>query len=164
VTGFAHGRGNGVNPKCAGWAVGPGAHSTLAHAKAKKDAGREEQGLRDSTKFGRGAGWRVKQNKSFSAAVSGLVNDRNRRTVWTVAAEPFPEAHFATFPPALIKPCVLAGCPTGGGVLDPFMGAGTTALVAAQLNRTFYGIELNPEYKAMAEKRVAPELAQGKFL
>jgi site-specific DNA-methyltransferase (adenine-specific) len=79
---------------------------------------------------------------------------RNKRSVWTVATAPFPGAHFATFPPALIKPCILAGCPTGGTVLDPFLGAGTTALVADRLGRASIGIELNPAYAEMARRRL----------
>ena len=61
---------------------------------------------------------------------------RNKRTVWTVATAPYKEAHFATFPPKLIEPCILAGCPPEGTVLDPFAGAGTTGLVADRLGRT----------------------------
>jgi DNA modification methylase len=79
---------------------------------------------------------------------------RNRRSVWTVATRPFKGAHFATFPPDLIEPCVLAGCPEGGTVLDPFGGAGTTGLVAARNNRNSILCELNPEYAAMAAERV----------
>ena len=79
---------------------------------------------------------------------------RNKRSVWEVAAQPFPEAHFATFPPALIEPCVRAGCPEGGTVLDPFGGSGTTGLVADRLKRNAILIELNPEYAAMAERRI----------
>ncbi len=67
---------------------------------------------------------------------------------------PFKEAHFATFPEKLIEPMVLAGCPTGGVVLDPFMGAGTTGLVAKKLGRQYLGIELNPAYIKIAEKRI----------
>ncbi len=89
---------------------------------------------------------------------------RNKRDVWTIGTTPFAEAHFATFPPELIKPCILAGAPAGGLVLDPFMGAGTTGLVAATYGRSFIGCELNPEYKAIAERRIASELAQGKLL
>jgi len=87
---------------------------------------------------------------------------RNRRSVWTVATQPFKEAHFATFPPALIEPCILAGCPEGGTILDPFGGAGTTGLVADRLNRNAILIELNPEYATMAHARIhgdAPLLA-----
>jgi DNA modification methylase len=79
---------------------------------------------------------------------------RNKRDVWTVNSDPFPEAHFATFPPALILPCVLAGCPAGGTVLDPFSGAGTTALVAKEQGRRAIGIELNPDYVSMIARRL----------
>lgn len=82
---------------------------------------------------------------------------RNARTVWTVATQPFKGAHFATFPPALIEPCILAGCPLGGLVLDPFLGAGTTALVANRLGRNCVGIELNPAYVEMASRRVTDD-------
>jgi DNA modification methylase len=78
----------------------------------------------------------------------------NKRSVWTVATQPFSEAHFATFPPALIEPCILAGCPVGGTVLDPFGGAGTTGLVADRLQRSAILIELNPEYAEIAERRI----------
>lgn len=85
---------------------------------------------------------------------------RNRRTVWTVATQSFSEAHFATFPTKLIEPCILAGCPQGGIVLDPFMGSGTTAIVAKNLGRSFIGTELNPEYIKIAEDRIRRETAQ----
>jgi DNA modification methylase len=91
-----------------------------------------------------------------SGEVHGSVKTtRNKRSVWTVAPKPFKEAHFATFPPALIEPCILAGCPQGGIVLDPFGGAGTTGLVATQHGRRALLIELNPDYAAMAAKRIA---------
>ncbi|MFI8572067.1 DNA-methyltransferase [Stenotrophomonas bentonitica] len=92
------------------------------------------------------------------------VASRNKRSVWTVPTMPFKEAHFATFPERLIEPCVLAGAPAGGVVLDPFMGAGTTAVVAERLGRRWVGCELNPEYAAIAEARiraVQPGLALG---
>lgn len=79
---------------------------------------------------------------------------RNKRSVWTVPTMPFREAHFATFPEALIEPCILAGAPAGGVVLDPFMGAGTTAVVAERLGRQWVGCELNPEYAAIARRRL----------
>lgn len=79
---------------------------------------------------------------------------RNKRSVWTIAPKPFKQAHFATFPPALITPCVLAGAPAGGVVLDPFFGAGTTGLVAEQHGRSWIGIELNPVYAEMAMTRI----------
>jgi len=151
----SHPRGSGVNKKAvAGWASGPGSHKAVDHAKGTKDKVRSEKGLRDSTKFGRGAGWRNKQNPSFSAAVKDLVSYRNIRTVWTIPAEPFPGAHFATFPQRLVDPCIKAGCPRGGVVLDPFMGSGTTGMVAVKLERDFIGIELSPDYYRMAERRI----------
>jgi DNA modification methylase len=84
----------------------------------------------------------------------GATSKRNRRSVWEIATAPFSEAHFATFPPALIEPCILAGCPKGGTVLDPFGGAGTTGLVADRLGRNAILIELNPDYADMAERRI----------
>jgi DNA modification methylase len=80
--------------------------------------------------------------------------NRNRRTVWTVPTSPYSGAHFATFPPDLIEPCILAGCPPDGTVLDPFGGAGTTGLVADRLQRNALLIELNPEYAEMARNRI----------
>ena len=82
---------------------------------------------------------------------------RNKRSVWTITTKPYSQAHFATFPPELPRTCILAGCPEGGTVLDPFAGAGTTLLVANQLQRHAIGIELNPEYAAMAEDRIYSE-------
>jgi DNA modification methylase len=78
---------------------------------------------------------------------------RNRRSVWTVTTKPYREAHFATFPPALIQPCIRAGCPAGGTVLDPFGGSGTTGEVAASEGRKAILIELNPEYVKLAKNR-----------
>lgn len=107
--------------------------------------------------------------KSFSTSdsISSLRQDvgravmrtehRNKRSVWHVATAPFSEAHFATFPPALIEPCIKAGCREGGTVLDPFGGAGTTGLVADRLGRSAILIELNPDYAAMAERRIKSE-------
>ncbi|MEA3403350.1 MAG: site-specific DNA-methyltransferase [Armatimonadota bacterium] len=80
---------------------------------------------------------------------------RNRRTVWSVPTEAYPEAHFATYPPALITPCVLAGSEERDAVIDPFFGAGTTGLVAAENGRRFIGIELVSEYIDMARRRLA---------
>lgn len=79
---------------------------------------------------------------------------RNRRSVWTVPTSPYPGAHFATFPPALIEPCILAGCPEGGTVLDPFNGSGTTGAVACTHNRNYIGIDLNADYIELAHQRI----------
>lgn len=88
------------------------------------------------------------------AKTTTVGDKRNRRSVWTVATKPFKGAHFATFPPDLIEPCILAGCPEGGTVLDPFGGAGTTGLVATQAGRNAVLCEINPEYVEMARARI----------
>ena len=80
---------------------------------------------------------------------------RNRRSVWSVNTAPYGGAHFATFPPALIEPCILAGSRPGDLVLDPFMGSGTTAQVAQALGRQWIGCELNPEYAPLQQARTA---------
>jgi DNA modification methylase len=79
---------------------------------------------------------------------------RNRRSVWTAGTKPYRGAHFATFPPGLIEPCISAGAPVGGLVLDPFLGSGTTAEVATRLRRHYIGIELNPVYVKLARVRL----------
>ncbi len=79
---------------------------------------------------------------------------RNKRTVWSVPLSKFREAHFAVFPPALVETCLKAGCPSGGLVLDPFLGSGTTAVVAEGLGCDYLGIDCVPEYCAMAERRL----------
>lgn len=83
---------------------------------------------------------------------------RNKRSVWTVTTKPYSEAHFATFPPDLISPCILAGCPEGGTVLDPFAGSGTTLAESFRLGRRSVGIELNAEYCKIARRRIQAEL------
>jgi len=80
---------------------------------------------------------------------------RNRRSVWTIATKPYSGAHFAVMPPDLVEPCIKAGCPAGGVVLDPFAGSGTTLAVAANLGRDGIGCELNPAYITLAEERIA---------
>lgn len=89
-------------------------------------------------------------------AKEGAPTKRNKRSVWDIATKPFKEAHFATYPPELIEPCILAGSPRGGVVLDPFFGAGTTGLVAKRHGRSYIGCELNPDYVAIARRRINP--------
>ena len=210
VSGTAHSRGNGLNPKAlankvpSGWDTGPGSHRALVGRYA-----------------------RPKQNESFSAAVAELVDRRNKRSVWTIPLAGFSEAHFATFPPALVEPCIKAGtsergcCPTCGvpwervteresmvirrtdwgeqagnrtassgtmvqapssrsigwkqtcacpphepiscTVLDICFGSGTTGVVGDRLGRDVVGIDLHPDYVAMAERRIkedAPMFSQ----
>ena len=88
----------------------------------------------------------------------GAYEKKNKRSVWTVATKPFTEAHFATFPKELILPCVLAGCPEGGTVLDPFAGSGTTGIVANHKNRNAILLELNEDYINIAVKRIRKEV------
>lgn len=157
ATGNAHSRGAGVNPKAvAGWAD-DGEKTAVAHAGSPKYRGQDKE---HRTKQGLAASERkfkprAKQNESFSAAVKDTVLDRNKRSVWTIATEPYPDAHFATFPRALVEPCILAGSRPGDVVFDPFMGSGTVAQVAEHLGRRWLGCELNPEYIALQKKRLA---------
>lgn len=133
--GVGFGHGHGVNPK----------------ARFKQDAGAQIKGGDRMTGFnasGRARGT-PRQNESFSAAITDLVDERNVRTVWTMPTEPFSGAHFATFPRELVKRCILAGSREGDIIFDPFMGSGTVAEVAASLGRRFIGCELNPEYAAL---------------
>jgi DNA modification methylase len=83
--------------------------------------------------------------------------NRNKRSVWTVTTKPYAGAHFATFPSDLIEPCIMAGAPVGGIVLDPFMGSGTTAQVAQDLGRKYLGCELKLDYKPLQGKRLAQQ-------
>lgn len=83
---------------------------------------------------------------------------RNKRDVWLINTVPFKGGHYAAYPPKLVKTCLLAGCPDGGIVLDPFMGSGTTGMVAKQMGRHFIGIELNPEYVGLANARIGGEI------
>ena len=138
VTGNAHPRGDGVHPKARwktpdGWdtSKGNGGHGTIHR-------GGREKG---------------KQNESFSAAVKDVVCTRNKRSVWTIPTAAFSDAHFATFPPDLVKPCILAGTKPGDTVLDPFGGSGTTGQVALELGRRAILIEINPYYLSMIKSR-----------
>lgn len=175
--GFGHGYDAEAKPRYKtpqGWATGATAHTTIAHQIASqhpKAAPKQTGNPLDSAyadgkseRMGRGAGWRArklaeagsgtKNNTSMDEALAVMPATRNRRSVWTVASEPYSGAHFATFPTKLIEPCILAGCPAGGVVLDPFFGSGTTGQVAQQLGRKFIGIELNPAYKALQDERL----------
>ncbi len=117
---------------------------------AKKYSGKHSDKQRGHSR--RHAGFNERWDAMEKAEQCG--GKRNKRSVWTVATRPFAEAHFATFPPDLIEPCVKAGCPVGGTILDPFGGAGTTGLVADRNQRNAILIELNPEYAGIAERRI----------
>jgi DNA modification methylase len=96
----------------------------------------------------------IEGRNSFRA----LQEKRNKRSVWTVPTLGFPDAHFATFPPDLIKPCIIAGCPKGKTVIDPFSGSGTTSHVAKELGRKAIAIDLNPGYLEMNKNRIVQEV------
>jgi DNA modification methylase len=99
------------------------------------------------------AGSGTKNNESMDAALAVMPETRNRRSVWTIPTESFAEAHFATFPQALVEPCILAGSRPGDIVFDPFLGSGTVAQVAQNLGRKWLGCELNPEYVKLQDDR-----------
>jgi site-specific DNA-methyltransferase (adenine-specific) len=103
---------------------------------------------RDARAFGFPSGSELHGDRVHTATT------RNRRSVWTVATKPYSGAHFATFPKDLIRPCILAGCPAGGTVLDPFGGSGTTAQVAIEEGREAILCELNADYIALAHRRM----------
>lgn len=100
-----------------------------------------------------GASHEERQQHSEGSVFRGSAT-RNKRTVWTIATQPYKGAHFATYPETLVTPCILAGCQVGGTVLDPFTGSGTTGAVAVNLGRNFVGIELNEKYAALARRRI----------
>jgi DNA modification methylase len=108
----------------------------------------------------RGPGGRLDKSRNDASNLRGnhakaiVANGRNRRDVWFVSVKPYKGTHFATFNPELITPCILAGCPEGGTVLDPFNGAATTGVVASQHGRNYIGIDLNPDYIEMSRKRL----------
>jgi DNA modification methylase len=132
VTGNSHARGNGVNPK------------------AKRDAERAFNRRRKTMP-------KTRQNSSFSSAVNRLVETRNARTVWTIPTQSRDDDHYATFPDELARRCILAGCPPGGTVLDPFVGRGTTVIVALRNQRNGIGIELSQKYCDMARRNIVED-------
>lgn len=133
------------------WDLGPGGHGTINRSGRTSAT---YAGMPGVTPKSADEDSLVKAKGSFHASTVEILAFRNKRSVWSVASAPFSDAHFATFPPALIEPCILAGCPEGGTVLDPFGGAGTTGLVADRLQRNAILIELNPTYAAMARRRI----------
>lgn len=157
--GFGHGydegsRDRGRIKKPAGWATS-GSHASINWA-TKQEQGRGESkrnSFSRETKYSKGSHGQKPQARLDREDIR-YEGKRNKRSVWTIPTKGYQEAHFATFPPALIEPCILAGCPVGGIVLDPFFGAGTTGLVADRFQRDCIGIELNPAYAEMARKRI----------
>ena len=132
-----------------GWDTGEGGHGSF-HRQGREKGKRTNDKQRGHSRRHAGFNdrWDSMEREQQCAGT------RNKRSVWTIAPAPFAEAHFATFPPELPEVCIKAGCPIGGTVLDPFGGAGTTGMVADRLQRNAILIELNPEYAAMAKRRL----------
>ena len=148
VTGGANARGPGNKKVPSGWDTGPGGH--------REGTGRYAAGVNPKARAGRDTAGR--QNASFSAAITGaVVPTRNARNVISLTTEPFKGAHFATFPPKLIEPFVLVGCPPGGTVLDIFGGSGTTGLGSDRHHRHSILIELDPSAAVLAKHRIERE-------
>ena len=101
----------------------------------------------------------INRPRAHGEITDSMINPmRNKRDVWVVNTVPFKGGHYAAYPPKLVEPCLLAGCPEGGIVLDPFFGSGTTGMVAKQMGRHYIGIELNPEYAELAKARIGGEI------
>jgi len=122
---------------------------------AGDSAGSSQRDTQETHGLGGGnSGINLAKQKLAAELLKNGYSMRNKRSVWTVTIKPFKGAHFATFPPDLIEPCILAGSAADTLVLDPFSGAGTTGVVAVQRGRRYIGIELNPEYLEMSRKRI----------
>lgn len=137
-----------------------GAIREPARAQSAPDGASRRNSFARETKYTEGEHGQTAQHRAGRDDID-YDETRNKRSVWTVATASFKGAHFATFPPDLIRPCVLAGSPRGGMVLDPFGGAGTTALVAMQEGRQSVICELNPEYAALARQRLDTAWIEG---
>ena len=122
----------------------------IAESTRRRAQSRYEGRKTKSDVYGMGAASIIREHRNVRAGKCM----RNKRSVWTVTTQSYKGAHFATYPPDLIRSCILAGAPTQHTVLDPFMGSGTTGYVALSLRRNFIGIELNPEYVALAKERI----------
>jgi DNA modification methylase len=145
-------RSSGGNAGAAGWANGTGSHDAVSHNRDKGDARTFRGGqYTNNKKFYNSHATKRDSVGNKPAAL----DNRNRRSVWTIATQPYSEAHFATYPPELIEPCILAGSRPGDIVLDPFFGSGTTGQVAERLGRQWIGIELNSDYVALATNRTS---------
>jgi site-specific DNA-methyltransferase (adenine-specific) len=130
-------------------------------AEAVQEPCSEDMQIRAAKGHTRGGNGKVDASRNDSETLRGeaskvidVSSGRNRRSVWTVTTKPYRAAHFATFPPDLIRPCILAGCPIGGTVLDPFGGSGTTGQVAMEEGRNAILCELNADYVGLIRKRI----------
>ena len=129
-------------------------------AEAIKESAKTPPSIRNKAAEGYQADYPKGDRFSEGERMWGADGKKNKRSVWEVSLKPFDGAHFATFPPDLIEPCILAGSALGDTVLDPFGGSGTTAMVANQLGRNAVLCELNPQYIAIAHERIKHATAQ----
>lgn len=134
-----------------GWDTGEGGHG--AFHRQGREKGKKNGAVQSATRNRRSV-WPIDEDEFEQFLQWKEEQEALRSDIWSISTRPYKGAHFATFPPKLIEPCILAGCPVGGTVLDPFFGAGTTGMVAKQHGREFVGIELNPEYLKLAEERI----------
>ena len=139
-------------------------YKAISEPIAPGTVSRLKRGVKGSNKYGEPIPGQAKQQTINLCREHGEITDdminplRNKRDVWIINTVPFKGGHYAAYPPKLVETCLLAGCPKNGVVLDPFIGSGTTGMVAKQLDRHYVGIELNPEYKELAEARIGGEI------
>ena len=139
-------------------------YKAISEPIAPATAERLKRGMRGGNKYGKPVPGQPQPQSINRPREHGEIKDsdinplRNKRDVWKINTVPFKGGHYAAYPPKLVETCLLAGCPEGGIVLDPFMGSGTTGMVASQMERHFVGVELNPEYTELAYKRIGGEI------
>ena len=139
-------------------------YKAISEPIAPATAERLKRGMKGGNKYGKPVPGQPQPQSINRPREHGEIKDadinpfRNKRDVWKINTVPFKGGHYAAYPPKLVETCLLAGCPEGGIVLDPFMGSGTTGMVASQMGRHFVGIELNPEYTELAYKRIGGEI------
>ena len=139
-------------------------YKAISEPIAPATAERLKRGMKGGNKYGKPVPGQPQPQSINRPREHGEIKDsdinplRNKRDVWKINTVPFKGGHYAAYPPKLVETCLLAGCPEGGIVLDPFMGSGTTGMVAAQMGRHFVGVELNPEYTELAYKRIGGEI------
>ena len=139
-------------------------YKAISEPIAPATAERLKRGMKGGNKYGKPVPGQPQPQSINRPREHGEIKDadinplRNKRDVWKINTVPFKGGHYAAYPPKLVETCLLAGCPEGGIVLDPFMGSGTTGMVASQMGRHFVGVELNPEYTELAYKRIGGEI------
>lgn len=139
-------------------------YKAISEPIAPATAERLKRGMMGGNKFGKAIPGQAHVQTINRPRDHGEITDaeinplRNKRDVWTINTVPFKGGHYAAYPPRLVETCLLAGCPEDGIVLDPFLGSGTTAMVAKNMGRHYVGIELNPEFTELAYQRIGGEI------